>query len=157
MTCATIMNPHPVTIGNEETVAAALEKMLQHRVKSLAVVDREGRFQGMFGLHRLLGLLLPKAATISDGMEDLAFVSDTLTDIRERLQQLQNQPVGAYLSRNDTVPVHPGTPLVETVLLLYRHRDNLPVVEQTTGKLVGLVSPWEILAKLQSADRGERI
>ncbi len=149
MTCSTIMNPHPVTLLASDTVATALEKTLAHRVKSLPVLDNNGRYLGMFGLHNLLGQMLPKVARLEDGLGDLAFVSDMLEQMREKMDDIRQQPVNSLLDGH-TAPIHPETSLTEAVLLLYRNGENLAVVEQNSGRLVGLISPWEVLAKLGS-------
>lgn len=147
MTCATIMNPHPITLLASDTVATALEKTLEHRVKSLPVLDNNGRYLGMFGLHNLLGQMLPKVARLEEGLGDLAFVSDMLEQMREKMEGLRRQPVNEFLE-DHAAPIHPDTSLTEAVLLLYRHGENLAVVERNSGRLAGLMSPWEVLAKL---------
>jgi CBS-domain-containing membrane protein len=40
--------------------------------------------------------------------------------------------------------VGPETSLAETLLALYQNRTSLPVVEQPSGRLVGIVSHWGV-------------
>ena len=40
--------------------------------------------------------------------------------------------------------VAPDTSLAETLLELYHNRTSLPVVEEETGRLVGIVSHWGV-------------
>ncbi|MBZ0093652.1 MAG: CBS domain-containing protein [Burkholderiales bacterium] len=147
MTCSAIMNPHPITLRASDTVATALDKTLAHRVKSLPVLDDKGRYLGMFGLHHLLGQMLPKVARLEEGLGDLAFVSDMIEQMREKMDAIRQQPVSALIDGH-TAPIHPETSLTEAVLLLYRNGENLAVVERDSGRLAGLISPWEVLAKL---------
>jgi len=44
--------------------------------------------------------------------------------------------------------VHPDTPIVETLLTLYKARTNLPVVDRDNGRLVGTISYYGIGAKI---------
>ena len=38
----------------------------------------------------------------------------------------------------------PDTPLVETLLTLYRTRTSVPVVDPDSGCLVGVISYWDV-------------
>ncbi len=125
--------------------------MLDDRVSDLPVVDASGAFVGMFKLDRLYAALLPKAALIGDGMADLAFVSDTLGQLREKMREIEHLP-GARVRRaspNDVV--HPDTTPLQIVLLLHQGANNIPVVARDTGKLVGMVSARDVLDALHDA------
>jgi CBS domain-containing protein len=50
--------------------------------------------------------------------------------------------------RTDTPILRPDTPVTTALFLLYRTRNFLPVVEESTEKLVGVVSTWDVLAKV---------
>ncbi len=81
--------------------------MLDDRVSDLPVVDAAGRFIGMFKLDRLYATLLPKAALIGYGMPDLAFVSDTLGQLREKMREIEHLAVRDFVVKPHDV-VHPG-------------------------------------------------
>jgi CBS domain-containing protein len=49
----------------------------------------------------------------------------------------------------ETVP--PDTPLIETLLLLYRTKASIPVVEPGTCKLLGMISYWDVGQHILSA------
>ena len=147
MTCATVMNARPLTLRVDAPVSNAVEIFLRHPGHTLPVVDAEGRFAGLFGIHRLLGLLLPKVATLKDGLTDLRYVQDTLDDVRQRLQEIKGLTVGEYLDDPAAV-LRPDTPIMETLLMLYHHHDGLPVVEESSGRLLGIVSFRDVLDKI---------
>ena len=70
--------------------------------------------------------------------------------MRERLRALSDHLVGTYA--DNTVPVlRPSSPIIAAILLVYRIRNFVPVVDSDNGKLVGVVSTWDALAKLESA------
>ena len=46
-------------------------------------------------------------------------------------------------------PVHTDTPVKEAMLLFYQHDGDIPVVERKTNRLLGIVTPWEILDALR--------
>lgn len=152
MTCQTIMLSNPITILESAGLADAIDLLFRHRIKSLPVVNANGLYQGLFGIHTLVRELLPRAATL-DGdarIGDLAFVHDTLESFKERLTGRLAEPVIQFA---DTTlrPLVPEMSLVETLLHLHRYHHNLPVVDPQTGRLLGFVTYWSVLARL--ADR----
>ena len=153
MTCREIMIVNPPVLHARDTVAAAVRGLLAHHVLSMAVVDDEGRYLGMFAKSRLFGLVLPTIVAMEEvlpnfaTLSDLAFLPDNLDDMRARLRAVADRPVGDYADR--TVPVlRPDSPLMASVMLLYRTRNFLPVVEERTDRLLGVVSTWDTLTKL---------
>jgi CBS-domain-containing membrane protein len=116
---------------------------MENRYRNLPVVDEEGLFLGVFGVHCLLRSVLPKAVLVKDGLETVPFVRETLKDLRQRLANVEDQPVTVCLSEDIPV-VNPETPLLETLLVLYRNRISIPVVEKGTGLLVGMISYFDV-------------
>jgi CBS-domain-containing membrane protein len=145
---AAVFNTTFSALAAGDTVADATARMLADRVTDLPVVDGDGRLVGMFRLDRLLGLLLPKAALLGYGVEDLTFVGETLDQLRERLREIDDRPVREFAVRPDHV-VQPETTPLEIVLLLYRGANNVPVVDAASGKLVGMTTARDVLASLQ--------
>jgi CBS domain-containing protein len=152
MNSATLYNTDHPTLRHTDTVRDAMRRMLDDRVTDLPVVDASGRLVGMFRLDRLYAALLPKAALIGFGMEDLAFASDTLGQLRERMREIESAPVQAFVVRPAHV-VHPDTTPLELVLLLHQGVNSIPVVERDGGRLLGMVSARDLLTALQ-ADGG---
>ncbi|MGD9786824.1 MAG: HPP family protein [Sulfuricellaceae bacterium] len=148
MTCSSVMNRQPVTLQADDTVAVAVATMRDSQHKAIPVVDGQGRYLGLFNFHALLGLLLPKVVTVESGLRDLSFASDMQDSLREKLKELLDRPVKDYLEREVSL-IHPDMPLMEAVLLLYKANNTLPVVERDGGKLVGMLSPWDVLDCLE--------
>lgn len=152
MTARTIMDPDPVVLRSSDTVETATQHLLSHRLRHLPVVDEQGRYLGIFGIFSLLRLTLPKAATVEQGLEDISFIQDELSDLAERLREVGGQSVVNSL-RQDVPVVHPDTPLMETVLLLLRTRIALPVVDRASGRLLGMISSWRALEKIVETEK----
>jgi CBS domain-containing protein len=131
-----------------DTVAEATRRMLDDRVSDLPVIDASGRFLGMFKLDRLYQILLPKAALIGYGVPDLAFVSDTLGDLRDKMREIEHRVVREFIVEPDHV-VHTDTPPLELVRLLHEGINNIPVVDRDTGRLVGMASGRDLLLALR--------
>jgi CBS domain-containing protein len=148
MTAKLFMNPNPVILRTSDTIAHGAEQIMAKQRRELPVVDDEGRFQGMLTANCLLYLVLPKAATMEQGLDALPFVRNSLDDLRVRLKKYLDKPITLCLTRKNVAVVHPDTPMLETLLILYRAKANLPVVEKNTGKLVGTISYYSVGAKI---------
>lgn len=142
-----------VSLRDTDTIAKAARTLcdLQHRVSALPVTDADGKLIGIFTVDRLLKLLLPAAATVNSGLLDLSFVSDTLEHVREKMRSIAEHPVSRHLEQPPRA-VHPDTPLMEVMLLLYRGENDLPVTDERSGKLLGIVSAIDILRAVQGAE-----
>jgi len=148
MTAKLFMNSNPVIIRTSDTIAHGAKQIMAKQRRDLPVVDDEGRFQGMLTANCLLYLVLPKAATMERGLDALPFVQNSLDDLRERLKKYLDKPITLCLKKKDVAVVHPDTPMLETLLILYHAKSNLPVVEKNTGKLVGTISYYNVGAKI---------
>lgn len=147
MTVSTIMNAKPATLRADDSVSKAADILQEKRYLILPVVDGEGRYAGVFDVWDLLGLLLPKAATLDDLVPNLSFLGDDLPALQQRMKDIGSQPVGP-LARPDLPLLRPDMSPVEALLLFYRHRSTLPVVDEASGKLVGVMSYWDALAAI---------
>lgn len=143
MTASMVMNSHPTTLRMDETVAAGLKLVMENRFRNIPIIDEDGCYMGIFGIHCLLNMVLPKAVLMEDGLKSAPFVSDTLLDLRERLKDVEDKPI-TYCMTRDVIAVTPQTPLVETLLALYRSRASVPVVDPDSKRLVGMVSYWDV-------------
>ena len=135
-----------------DTVGVALRRMLDESLPDLPVIDASGALLGMFKLVELYATLLPKAALLGHGVPDLAFVSNTLGQLRERMHEIEDDPVRNYVVKPDHV-IHPETPPLEIVLLLYQGAHNVPVVDRDSGRLVGMVSARDLLTAIEPGER----
>ena len=128
----------PVCLRAGDTVERAAELLVRERVLALPVVDGSGRLVGTFGVDDLSKLLLPRAVTLGVGLEEL----------RERMAHVCHDPVADHLGDGANRVLHPDSSFTEALFLLHRSGRDLPVVDPSTGNLVRMVSPWDVLARL---------
>ena len=145
------MDPNPTVLKATATVRQGVQLILEHRYRNIPVVDDQGRYLGVFGVGCLLRLILPKAVVLEHGLNSVPFVTDTLEDLRRRLAEAADKPVTMCMSVDITV-VSPETELVETLLILYKTRNSVPVVEKRTGRLMGMVSYFDVGEKVMAQD-----
>lgn len=145
MNCQTIMTQPPAILTARTAVGLAMKALLSSQLSSLPVVDESGVCLGMFSLRTVMGIMLPRAATIAEHV-DLAFVNESPDVLRSRLQAIADDPVERHLER-DFPHVTPETSLVEAVLLMYRGRRVLPVIDGG-NKLLGIVTASSAVARI---------
>ena len=152
-TCNSIMTTNPVVIKQTESIAKAMRMLLDNRLLGLPVVDDDSRYLGMFLRSRLVALLLPTIVQLEERLPEVArlmelgFMTDTLDDAHDRFEKVASDPVSRYL-QTDTPVLRLDTPVMNAVLYLYRTRSYLPVVDEASGKLLGVVSTWDVLGEI---------
>lgn len=152
MTAENIMSYRLIKLSPTDKVFDALRIMHTHQIRNLPVVDKEGQFIGLFGIRRMITLLLPKAAQISYGLMDLSFMPDEVEELYKRLEEIGQRPVTEFLEKKKNLLFcKPSTTFPEVLELLEQNPNtSLPVivVKGKKKKLVGMVSSWDVLDKL---------
>jgi len=128
-------------------VEDALRVFKDKDIRNIPVVDDKGIFKGLFGLTELMINLLPKSATMEDGLDSLNFIGDAAPGIAKRLRKLHATPV-AELMNKEAVVIHPDTSTIEALLILAKKGSPVVVVEEETGKFLGVVSRQTLLKNL---------
>jgi CBS domain-containing protein len=145
------MDPKPTVLHTTDKIRKGIECIMENRYRRLPVVDDEGRFQGVFGVNCLLRLVLPKSVVMEDGLKTVPFVREDLSDLHRRLKEVEDEPISLCM-HFESAQVSPETPLLETLLILYRTRASLPVVDTETGKLLGVISYFDVGEKILAAE-----
>lgn len=152
-TCQSIMTSHPISIRQHETVEQALHMLMQHKLLALPIVEEDGRYIGMFLRSRLVAMLLPRIVQLEERIPEVGrllevgFLTDSIADVQSRFREVAGRPVGEYV-QTDTPVLRPNTPIMNAVLFLYRARTYLPVVDEASGQLLGVVSTWDVLGRI---------
>jgi CBS domain-containing protein/RimJ/RimL family protein N-acetyltransferase len=120
----TWMTPAPITIGPEETVTTAYEKMKVHHIRRLPVMDRE----------RLLGVI-----TIND-VRSVALMG--LETMMQNPGPIAGKKVADVMS-SPPITITQEESLGEAARLMMKHKiSGLPVVEEDA--LIGVISEADI-------------
>ena len=78
---------------------------------------------------------------------EVGFLTDSIADVQSRFREVADRPVSEY-AQSDTPVLRPSTPIMNAVLFLYRARTYLPVVDEASGQLLGVVSTWDVLGRI---------
>ena len=127
-----VQSAHPNT-----PVADAAEILFENEIRHLPVVE-EGQVVGILSDRDLRSLAMPRLVD-----------QETLQDLRRRY----HSPVSELMSP-DPIKVHPETSLGEVIDEMTENKISaLPVVDPSTGALLGIVSTLDVLRALR--DRAE--
>ena len=150
MNASEAMDANPITLNPTDTIECAADYIMKHRYRNLPVVDENNCYLGMFGVNSLLKLVIPKAVFIPQGLRNVSFIHESFEDLFHRFTLAKDQPI-SNLMNHDIQPVAPDTPLTETMLQLYNTHSSIPVVEESSCKLLGMISYWDIGKKILAA------
>lgn len=154
MPCQDAMITEVVSARPDQTVADALALFKEHNIRSLPVVDTDSKVVGLFSFSHLLYALLPTPVTMGDELLRIKHMDISLDHlmgaspwVAKRLKILLPKKVEEVMLKTPHV-VHPNTPLREGIRLMVKYDSPLPVVEEKTNKLLGLISSQTALAVL---------
>lgn len=139
------------------SIERCVMELLRFRVLAMPVVDEAGRYLGQFRKNLLIAEVLPQVAVQDERFEriarmiDTGLLSDTMADVRKRFAAIADNPVSEHLDKQAPV-LHPDQPMVAAMCYLFRGRNFLPVVDPSDGKLVGVVSAWDVLENIIKPD-----
>ncbi len=153
MKASDVMDPNPTTLKPTDTIECAAKYIMDRRYRNVPVVDDNYCYIGMFGVNCLLKHVIPKAVFIDKGLENVSFIHETLEELNQRFSNVKDLPISICMNK-EIQKVTADTPLTETLLLLYHTKTSIPVVEQDSCKLLGMISYWDIGKKImQSGNR----
>lgn len=149
MTVQELMKTDVVTVSLTDSFGHAFDLMVARHVRTLPVVDAQGIYQGMFDLHDVWRVLLPRAAALDRAsLRDLSYLAESREELRQRLERARSRPVREFLDDAKAPAIPHDASANEAILLLDRYGGHLAVIERQTRRFLGLVSPWEILSTL---------
>jgi len=137
------------TIRPDQTVGEALAIFKDRSIRNVPVVDKDGKFVGLFGLQQVLFNLLPKAATIEDGVENLSFVIGAAPGIAKRLRKIEPVMVGDIMNKEPHF-ADCETSTIEALRLMAKHGSPVVITDSKTGNFKGIISRKSLLDNLYS-------
>lgn len=152
MFCRNALVPQVITAGPDETIGDALRLLNKHGIRALPIVDAAGKLVGQFNFDAVLSNLLPGPVTVEPhGLMDtnlrLDYLVDTEDHVAKRLRELMQVKLSEVMVPEPKV-VHAQTPLWEGIRRLFQYGSPLPVVEEDTGRLLGLMSVQSVMCEL---------
>lgn len=140
MQIADIMTPSPTTAKASDSVRRALALLEDQDIRHLPVIDDDRQLVGLVSDRDLREYRLPV-------LEEL--------DNPEQADDLMDTPLSEVMS-GDIISIDSGEELVAACDLIIEYRIGaIPVLDRTTGELVGIVSYMDILRVARDVLAGE--
>lgn len=142
--CMSAMITNITTISPDTTVKEAMDIFKEKSIRNVPVVDDNGKFLGLFGLQQVLMNLLPKAATMEDGLESLAFVEDAAPGIAKRLRKIEPIKVSEMMNTKAR-HVDCETSTIQALNVMAKFGSPVVVTDSKTGDFKGIISRKSLL------------
>lgn len=149
MACESAMITEVITAHPDETVETVLNRLSEHSLRCVPVIDDNGILVGLFCLKKVLENLLPVSVTMPDGLQRLNFIVGATPGIAKRLYKLKPKKISDIMDQ-DVYVVHPETETWEGIRLMVTYGSPIPVVEKETGKLCGLISEQSSIIEMDN-------
>ena len=146
--CSDAMIKDILTIKPNQTVKEALDIFKKEDIRSLPVVDDNGKLVGLFGLRHVLLKLLPTSVTMDDGVQRLDFLMGAAPGIAKRLKKTFPMTVEEVMDKNPMV-LEADTATWEALRVMALHGSPISIIELKTGDFVGMISRQTLLGELE--------
>lgn len=144
----------PVILSPDLSVEKALKELKKKKTTFAAVVDEEGLLVGLFSHKAVLNNLLPVSVAISDGIV-MDIPVKVAPGIAKRLKKVYPAKVGDLMQRKNLALVFPQTPIWECVNKLLTIGGPVFMVEDKTGRFLGIIDEASVVFELQRLQEGE--
>ncbi len=143
-----VMQRHPVTIADDATVQDAVDKMTEHHLSALPVVDEGQHLKGILTNNDLLRVLQDAERTLDSDLaiyDQSSLVTDLIRDT------IGSDPVVNIMS-TATITVQQGETIQQVaILMLEKQVHHVPVVSKD-HRLLGILSSMDYVRL--TAERG---
>jgi CBS domain-containing protein len=134
------------TISENSTVEDALRALTEHQHRAAPVVDDNGVYKGMFSTHEVIKSLVPSYLVGSE--MNLDFAKGLSPIIAGRLREVFPSRVGDHVSSESHIKMTTHTRTLEALRILTKFGSPIPIVEEATGILSGLISDQSAIEAL---------
>lgn len=136
-----------VTVSSQTPLTEVAQKMLEHRVGSVVVVDEKGRLAGIItqgDFCRHPGRMVPFSLFESPNVLSNWLYPDQVEKVYKAARNLRAQDI----MHSPVVTVSPEASLERVLALMLKHDINrIPVVRR--GRVVGIISRFDLLKVMQ--------
>lgn len=144
-TVADVMTPNPVTVKPQSPLQEAIKILAEKHISGLLVVDEAGKLLGVISETDLMwqetGVDPPPYVMFLDSLIYLQNPARYEKEIHKAL----GQTVGEVMT-DKPISVHPSQSLREAAHLMHdKNIRRLPVVDETEGKVVGIITRGDII------------
>lgn len=158
---AMIRDKDVLTLSPDATVEEALKIFEDNDIRTIPVIDKDGKIAGLFGLKELLFALLPASVRMENGLENLEFLMGADAGIAKRLKKLHAVPVNEIMNKKP-VTAHEDTATIEALRLMALEGSPVLIADEKNGKFLGMISRksliqdlYKVLEQIEKESTGE--
>lgn len=140
-----------ITVSPDSTVEDALHLLDDKQVRAVPVVGEDGIYQGMFSLHEVIKCLVPSYLE----NQTLDFATGVSGILASRLHAIFPTRVGDHVAKDSHMKMHSATHSWEALRMLTKYGSPLPIVDEETGVLKGLISEQSAVEALLKMEADE--
>ncbi len=149
MPCHCAITNKNITISPDYSVEKALKTIKKEKVRALAIIDDDNKFQGFFSLKTLLKNLIPVSVVMSDGLQ-IDIKVEAAPGIAKRMASAMPLSVFEFMDRKPA-SVLPDEPIWEGVAKLTKYGEPLCVVDDK-GRYLGMITYESLVNDLQNTE-----
>ena len=125
----------PESLRTDDSVEAAVRRLLESELPALPVIDANGIYKGIFGEREFMSALFPGYL---DQLRSAAFLNRSLDETLEKRESCRSERVDQHMNREhiDVGPDHSDLELAE--IFLHHRVLIVPIVEDR--KVTGLIT-----------------
>ena len=143
------MSPDLPLARADERVGDVVARLIANNMPGAAVIDADERYTGMFAIHDLLTLIVPRVALAGNVTANLRFIDSAGGELRQRFADLTSKSIGELADRG-AATLRAGAPATEAVRLLCQSQGPFAVVDESTGKVSGIITSRDLVRVLAS-------
>jgi len=142
-------------IGSRHENIISAARIGRETKPSFSVTSERHRYLGIFRKNLVISNVLPQVALHDDRFNQVVrlinagLIRDNLHEVHDRFAAIAQDPVSRHADKAAPV-LAPDQPLVTALYFLYRGRNFLPVVDPASGRLLGVVSTWDVLETMMN-------
>lgn len=140
------------TLYENAPLHKAVSIITSKHLAALPVINEQGLFVGVIGVHDLLEMLLPQTARAAlaenaEGVPELSPRDGSVEELRRKLLLMSDTTVGK-LTKRDVPVIYPDSSVIEVMLLLLREDDEVAMIDRETHKFICMISALDLLHTL---------
>lgn len=148
MPCSSATVQNAPTLKPDQEIGAIIKLFKKHQLEYFPVVDEDGILLGYLSQHMILKNLLPVSFNVPGMGQGGAMKMGAAPGIAKRLKKIKPLKAEDLMERKFQ-SIHPETPIWEGVHMLVEHGSPLMVIEEKTGRYMGLINRFSALEELE--------
>ena len=131
-----VMHRRPISVRRDETIQDAVDRMTEHHLSALPVVDDGNYLTGILTISDLLRVMQDAERTLDS---DLA-IHDTTLVITDLIRATLGTDEVSNVSTDQAITVEQGTSMHEVAKLMIEHQVHHVPVTSSDRRLLGIIS-----------------